>query len=103
VAKRNSSKKSGKSLSCASDTVIKQAELNSIYRIVSGKLVDDFIVRSSNGNKDYMQTVFHEVSLPFQLSDGYKDVIITDEMVQRVLAPVLWMIRDGKFDRPSKI
>ena len=103
MAKRNSSKTSRKSQSCAFDAVIKPAELNTIYRIVSGKLVDDFIVRSTNGNRDYMQRMFQEVSLPFQMSDIYTDVIITDEMVQRVLAPVLWMIREGKFDRPSKI
>jgi len=87
---------------CASETVIKPAELNSIYRIVSGKLVDDFIVRSANGSKEYMKTMFQEVSLPFQMADIYTDEFITDEMVQRVLAPVVWMIREGKFDRQSK-
>jgi len=102
VAKRNSKKASRKSQCVASDNVIKPEELNSIYRIVSGKLIDDFVVRSAVGTKDYVQTKFHEVDLPIQMADIFADEIITEQMVKRVLAPVLWMIREGKFDRTSK-
>ena len=102
MAKRNSTKKSRKSQCCASETVIKSAELNNIHRIVSGKIADDFIVRNAIANNNHIQKMFHEINLPFQMSNIHTDIVITDEMVQRVLAPVLWMIREGKFDRPSK-
>jgi len=100
VAKRDSTKKNRKGQCCASENEIKPAELNSIYRIVSGKLIDDFMIRSADENKEHMQAMFHEVNLPFQIAENYTDEVVTDEMVQRVLAPVLWMIRKGKFDRP---
>ena len=34
-----------------------------------------------------------------ELLDSYAEETITDEQVQRVLEPVLEMIRDGVFDR----
>ncbi|MDR1291820.1 MAG: hypothetical protein LBJ91_00270 [Clostridiales Family XIII bacterium] len=35
-----------------------------------------------------------------QMLDRYADEAVTDEQVARVLAPVLAMIRAGRFDRP---
>ena len=107
MAEHNCTKTTGKNQCCASENVTSEnvtdsAELNSIYSIVSGKLTDDFMIRSSDGNKNYMQPMFSEVNLPGQMADVYTDKVITDEMVQRVLKPVLWMIREGKFDRPFK-
>ena len=102
MAKCNSTKTKLTSQCCASGNVNKPAELNSIYRIVGGKLVDDFIARSAYSSINHKQMMFPEVSLPYQMADTYMEDLITEEMVQRVLAPVLWMIREGKFDRPSR-
>jgi len=102
MAKRNNKRKARKSQYRAPENEINPAELNSIYRIVSGKLIDDFVVRSADVSKENTQAKFHEVDLPIRMANNFTTEIITEEMVQRVLAPVLWMIRDGKFDRTSK-
>ena len=38
-----------------------------------------------------------------QVFDGYIEDTVTDEQVQRVLEPVLRLIRDGAFNRPRRI
>jgi len=72
-----------------------------IYRIICGKLVDERITEKLKKDFAYRQTIIlgniPVESLLRQCAGEAK----TDKMVQRVLTPVLLMIREGKFDDQS--
>ena len=48
------------------------------------------MIYSESANKTTIKKVF----------DGYAEDTISEEQVQRVLAPILKLIREGYFDRP---
>jgi len=70
-----------------------------IFRIVGGALVDEWIAGSANADANHEQANASKLVPYAQTPSEYIEETITDEMVQRVLAPVILMIREGKFDR----
>ena len=50
---------------------------------------------------NYQQTTAQKMDQIVQLWHQYEEETYTEEMVQRVLTPVLSMIHEGKFDRPD--
>ena len=72
-----------------------------IYRIIFGKAVDEKISESRNNEDNCKRIAFlGKVPVESLLRQCAKEES-ADKMVQRVLKPVIWMIRDGLFDHPA--
>jgi len=70
-----------------------------IYRIIGGARVDEWIACNANADAGYELANAPGAAPYVHTKPGNIYEAITDEMVQRVLAPVIKMIREGAFDR----
>ena len=74
-----------------------------IFRRGGGILKDERLTFRTNLLKSYRRTKPRRMMPLEQVFHEYTGETITDETVQRVIAPVIWMIRKGVFDGPAAI
>ena len=74
-----------------------------IFRRGGGMLKDERITFRTNLLKSYRRTKPRRMIPLEQVFHDYAGETITDETVQRVIAPVIWMIRKGAFDNQAAI
>ena len=74
-----------------------------IFRSGGGSLKDERLTFRKNLLKSYRRTKPRRRTSLEQVFQDYTGETITDETVQRVIAPVIWMIRKGVFDSPAAI
>ena len=74
-----------------------------IFRRGGGTLKDERITFRTNLLKSYRRTKPRRMVPLEQVFNDYAGETISDETVQRVIAPVIWMIRKGVFDSTAAI